>query len=67
MLKILMTFLPPHVKAAIELAQRLTASLDTPEEREAAINYCVDILADGNITAVEWAKLGKVLKVYGKK
>jgi len=41
MLKLLMKFLPPQAKAAIELAQRLTASLDTPAEREAAINYCV--------------------------
>ena len=67
MLKLLMTLLPPQAKAAIELAQRLTASLDTPEEREAAIKYCSEILADGKITMVEWSKLGKVLQVYGKK
>ena len=67
MLKLLMKFLPPHAKAAIELAQRLTAALDTPAEREAAIDYCVIALADGKITAVEWTKLGKVLQVYGKK
>ena len=67
MLNLLMKFLPPRTRAAIELAQRLTASLDTPAEREAAINYCVTVLADGRITAVEWAKLGKVLQVYGRK
>tara|TARA_R100001086_G_scaffold240533_1_gene166727 strand:- start:137 stop:406 length:270 start_codon:yes stop_codon:yes gene_type:complete len=67
MLGLLMKFLPPQAKAAIELAQRLTASLDTPEEREAAIKYCSEILADGKITMVEWSKLGKVLQVYGKK
>ena len=67
MLGLLMKFLPPHAKAAIELAQRLTASLDTPAERKAAIDYCVSALADGKITAIEWTKLGKVLQVYGKK
>ena len=67
MIGILMKFLPPQAKAAIELAQRLTASLDTPAERKAAIDYCVSALADGKITAVEWARLGKVLQVYGKK
>ena len=67
MIGLLKALLPPQVKAAIELAQRLTASLDTPAEREEAINYCVEALADGKITAVEWTKLGKVLQVYGKK
>ena len=67
MFGLLMNLLPPHAKAAIELAQRLTASLDTPAEREAAIDYCVIALADGKITAIEWTKLGKVLQVYGKK
>ena len=67
MIGLLKALLPPQVKAAIELAQRLTASLDTPAERKAAIDYCVSALADGKITAVEWTKLGKVLQVYGKK
>ena len=67
MIGLLKALLPPQVKAAIELAQRLTASLDTPAERKAAIDYCVSALADGKITAIEWTKLGKVLQVYGKK
>ena len=67
MIGLLKALLPPQVKAAIELAQRLTASLDTPAERKAAIDYCVSALADGHLTAIEWAKLGKMLKVYGKK
>tara|TARA_R100001244_G_scaffold91799_1_gene69429 strand:+ start:178 stop:384 length:207 start_codon:yes stop_codon:yes gene_type:complete len=68
MLGILMKLLlSTQTRAAIELARRLTASLDTPAEREAAINYCASALADGRITAIEWAKLGKILQVYGKK
>ena len=67
MIGLLKALLPPQVKVAIELAQRLTASLDTPAERKAAIDYCVSALADGHLTAIEWAKLGKMLKVYGKK
>ena len=67
MIGLLMKFLPPQAKAAKQLAQRLTAAIDTPAEREAAIDYCITILADGRITAPEWTKLGKVLQVYGKK
>ena len=68
MLGLLMKLLlSTQTRAAIELARRLTAALDTPAEREAAINYCVSALADGHLTAIEWAKLGKILQVYGKK
>ena len=68
MLGLLMKLLlSTQTRAAIELARRLTAALDTPAEREAAINYCVSALADGHLTAIEWTKLGKALKVYGKK
>ena len=69
MLGLLIKLLPlsAQTRAAIELARRLTAALDTPAEREAAINYCVSALADGHLTAIEWAKLGKILQVYGKK
>jgi len=67
MLGLLMKFLPPEAKAAIELVQRLTAALDTPEERQAVIDYCLEMLKDGTITAPEWSKLGKALKIYGKK
>ena len=67
MIGLLMKFLPPEAKAAIELVQRLTAALDTPEERQAVMTYCMDMLRDNSVSATEWSKLGKALKIYGKK
>ena len=67
MIGLLMKLLSPQTRTALQLAQRLTASLDTPAERKAAIDYCITALADHRITAIEWTKLGKALKVYGKK
>ena len=61
MLKLLMTFLPPHVKAGIQLATLLTQALDTQEERQAALDHAVAMLSDGKISIKEWRELGQLL------
>ena len=62
-LGIVVKILPPDKRALLELAMRVTSSLDTAEERTAAAKYGMEILADGKITGPEWLKLGKALGV----
>jgi hypothetical protein len=59
----LLRFLPADKKALIELAIRITSSLDTPEERKAVADYGVKMLDDGTVTVGEWAKFGSQLGV----
>ena len=61
MIGILMKFLPPRTKAAIQLATLLTQALDTPQERQAALDHTIAMIADGKISIKEWRELGKLL------
>ena len=61
MLNLLMKFLPPQAKAGIQLATLLTQALDTPEERQAALDHTIDMIADGKIRIKEWRELGQLL------
>jgi len=61
MLGLLMRFLPPQAKAGIQLATLLTQALDTPQERQAALDHAVAMLADGKISIKEWRELGQLL------
>jgi len=62
-MKFLLKFLPAETRTMIKLAQRITGSLDTAEERKAAIAYGVAMLADGRVTVGEWAKFGSLLGI----
>jgi hypothetical protein len=62
-LKLLLKFLPEDKRTMIELAVRIVSSLDTPEERWAAINYAQEALKDGRMTVSEWARLGSILGI----
>ena len=62
-MSLLLKFLPKDKRALLELAIRITASLDTPEERKAVAEYGVKMLADGKVSGPEWLKLGKALGV----
>ena len=59
----LLRFLPADKRQMVVLAQRITGSLDTAEERKAAIAYGVAMLADGRVTVGEWAKFGSLLGI----
>ena len=61
MISILMKFLPPQAKAGIQLATLLTQALDTPEERQAALDNTIAMIADGKSSIKEWRELGQLL------
>ena len=57
-------FLSEDKKALLDLALRMMAALDTPEERAAAAQHGIKIFADGKVTVSEWATFGKALGVF---
>jgi len=59
----LLRFLPADKRQMVVLAQRIVASLDTAEERKAAIDYGVAMLADGKVSVAEWARFGAKLGI----
>jgi predicted HTH domain antitoxin len=59
----LLRFLPRDKVAMLTLAMRITSSLDTREEREAAIEYGIEMLSDGKVSVSEWAKFGSALGI----
>ena len=60
----LVKFLPKDKRALLDLALRMVASLDTPEERKAVAVYGLRMLEDGKVTITEWAAFGKKLGVF---
>lgn len=61
--KVLLKFLPDDKRALLELAIRITSSIDTAEERKAVAQYGVEMLADGKVSVGEWARLGSKLGI----
>jgi hypothetical protein len=59
----LLRFLPEDKRQMVVLAQRILSSLDTAEERKAAVMYGAEMLRDGKVSVGEWAKFGSVLGV----
>jgi len=62
-MKFLFAFMPKEYKDMIKLGQRIVGSLDTADERRAAIDYGVTMLEDGKVTVGEWAKFGAKLGI----
>ena len=67
LLKMIKPLLPPDLKNMVELVLRIYGSLDTAEERKAALDYGNKMLADGNVTVPEWSGFGKKLGMFKKK
>ena len=59
----LLKLLPSDKRALLELAIRITASLDTAAERRAVAEYGVEMLKDSRVTVGEWAKFGSKLDI----
>ena len=59
----LLKLLPADKRALLELAIRITASLDTAAERKAVSAYGVEMLKDSRGTVGEWAKFGSKLGI----
>jgi hypothetical protein len=63
MLQMLLKFLPADKRAMIELAMRMVAKLDTPQERKAVAEWGIRAFADGKISVPEWGELGGKLGI----
>jgi hypothetical protein len=63
MLGIILRFLPEDKRVLLKMALRITASLDTAEERKAVAKYGMTMLQDGKVTVGEWAKFGSKLGI----
>jgi hypothetical protein len=64
LLGIIMRFLPEDKKILLKLAMRITASLDTAEERRAVAKYGMIMLKDGKVSVSEWSRFGSKLGIF---
>jgi hypothetical protein len=62
-MKWLLRFLPHDKRALLELAVRITGSLDTAKERQDVAEYGVLMLKDGKVTVGEWSRFGSKLGI----
>ena len=59
----LLKLLPADKRALLELAIRITSSLDTAAERRAVAEYGLEMLKDNKVSVGEWAKFGSKLGI----
>jgi len=59
----LLMFLPYKTRRLIMLGKQIIAHLDTTDERDAAVEYGIEMMKDGKVTVGEWAKFGSKLGV----
>ena len=59
----ILKLLPEDKRTLLELAIRITASLDTAKERNEVCRYGKEMLKDGKVTVGEWAKFGSKLGI----
>ena len=59
----LLKLIPADKRALLELAIRITSSLDTAAERKAVAEYGLEMLKDSKVTVGECAKFGSKLGV----
>ena len=63
----ILKLLPEDKRLLLQLAIRITASLDTAKERKAVAEYGAEMLKDGKVTVGEWAKFGSKLGILSGK
>jgi hypothetical protein len=59
----LLKLLPADKRALLELAIRITSSVDTAAERKAVAEYGVKMLLDGRVSVGEWSRFGSKLGI----
>ena len=59
----ILKFLPADKRALLELAIRITSSLDTAEERKAVAEYGAEMHKDGKVSVGEWSRFGSKLGI----
>jgi len=62
-MNILLRLLPEDKRLLLQLAIRITSSLDTARERKAVAEYGAEMLKDGSVSVGEWAKFGSKLGI----
>jgi len=63
MLGIILRFLPEDKRQLLELAMRITSSLNTAKERKDVAEYGMAMLKDGKVTVGEWSRFGSKLGI----
>jgi hypothetical protein len=63
MMNVLLRLLPSDKRLLLQLAMRITSSLDTAEERKAVAEYGAKMLEDGKVTVGEWSRFGSKLGI----
>ena len=66
LLGILRKVLSEDKKALLDLALRMVAALDTPEERKKAAQQGIKMFEDGKVTITEWSSFGKTIGIFKK-
>jgi hypothetical protein len=64
MVKLILLLLPARYRLLLEMGLRIGKNLNTAEEIKAVAVELDAITKDGRVSVSDWAKLGKVLKVY---
>ena len=59
----ILKFLPEDKRNLVVLGQRIISCLDTAEERKDAVDYGIQMMADGRVTVGEWSKFGSKLGI----
>jgi len=59
----LMKLLPADKRALLELAIRITSSLDNAADRKRVADEGIKMFADGKVSVSEWSKFGSALGV----
>ena len=59
----LLKFMPAEKKAMITLGMRIFNCLDSGEERQAALDYGIEMMKDGKVSVGEWARFGSKLGI----
>jgi len=63
MLGIILRFLPEDKRQLLELAMRITSSLNTAKERKDVAEYGMAMLHDGKVSVSEWSRFGSKLGI----
>jgi len=56
-------FLPAQTRRLVTLGKQIIAHPDTTDERDAAVEYGIEMMKDGKVTVGEWAKFGSKLGI----
>jgi hypothetical protein len=62
-MNLLLMFLPTQTRQLITLGRQIISRLDTADERKSAVDYGIEMMKDGKVTVVEWARFGSKLGI----